>query len=394
MIPRFTLPDALSFPVALRFPVDLSPPHVAALAAHAVVVLVVGVAVHRRARTSYEGPAGDAETAAELRGLRHRGVLVGAAVGALVTFRTGLARTAQAGAADALADATGAPTAGAVGGVLVAVAVYALPVVALAVVVRLATVPYRRAARGFRLRYRDAAAWELERDGVGLLGVLLAAGAIALVPAGWPRVLAAVGLGLVATALTPFALVVALQTRWPTDDERAAVGDVLPRGVHLRVVDDRTRLGSAVAAGFVPGAEYVFCTESLFAVLDDEELRAVVAHEVGHHEREHVLLRYSLVATAAGAALGVASVAPEVALGALVVGTAPAAVALAWVVRRTEEQADAYAAEAVSGAALASALETLAENRYVVEATGPSRLLSYHPPLGERITRLRGRPSG
>ncbi|MFC7140674.1 M48 family metalloprotease [Halosimplex aquaticum] len=366
----------------------------AAVAAHAVVVLTVGAVVRWRARTAYEGPAGDADTAVELRDLRHRWLLAGGVLTAALTYLSDLARAAQAGATDALADATGTATVGSVGGVLVAVAVYALPVVVLALVVRLATVPYRRAVRGFRLRYRDAAAWELERDGVGLLGVLLAAGVIALVPAGWPRVVAAVGLGLIATALTPVALVVALRTRWPTDAERAVVEGVLPPGVRLRVVDDRTRLGSAFAAGLVPGAEYVFCTESLFAVLDDEELRAVVAHEVGHHEHEHVLLRYSIVAAAAGVALGVASAAPQLALAAILVGTAPAAVVLAWVVRRTEEQADAYAAAAVSGAALASALETLAENRYVAEATGPSRLLSYHPPLTERITRLRGRPSG
>uniref|UniRef100_UPI003F55D6A3 M48 family metallopeptidase n=1 Tax=Halosimplex halobium TaxID=3396618 RepID=UPI003F55D6A3 len=282
----------------------------------------------------------------------------------------------------------------AVAGVAAAVAVYALPVVAVAVAVRLATVPYRRAVRGFRLRYRDAAAWELERDGVGLVGVVLAAGVIALVPAGWPRVVAAVGLGLVATALTPFALVVALRTRWPTDDERAAVGDTLPAGVRLRVVDDRTRLGSAFAAGVVPGAEYVFLTESLFATLDGDELRAVVAHEVGHHAHGHVLLRYLLVAVAAGAALGVASVAPDAALVAVLLGTPPFAVALAAVVRRTERQADAYAAEAVGGAALADALETLAEHRYIAADGGPARWLAYHPPLGERVEGLRGRRAG
>ncbi|WP_459193300.1 M48 family metalloprotease [Halosimplex sp. J119] len=362
-----------------------------AVVAHAVVVLLVGAAVRWRARTAYESPANDAETAVELRRLRQRGVVAGGTLTAVVTYLSGLARAAQAGGASAITEATGLALAGAVAGVVVAVAVYALPVVILALVVRLATVPYRRAVRGFRVRYRDAAAWELERDGVGLVGILLTAGVIATVPAGWPRVLAAVGLGLVATALTPFAVVVALRTRWPTDDERAAVADVLPPGVRLRVVDDRTRIGSAFAAGVVPGAEYVFCAESLFAVLDDAELRAVVAHEVGHHAHEHVLLRYSMVAVLAGVALGVASVAPGIALAALVVGTAPAAVALAWVVRRTEEQADAYAAEAAGGAALASALETLSETRYVVEATGSSRLLAHHPPVNERIDQLRTR---
>lgn len=387
---------SLPFPAAANLPSSLATglpsPSVAALIAHVIVVLAVAGAVRWHAQTAYEGPAGDAETAAELRRLRLRGLLVGGVLTAAVTSQSGLARAAQADVTGAVADAAGLAVVGTVAGVVAAVAVYALPLVGLALAVRLATVPYRRAVRGFRMRYRDAAAWELERDGVGLLGILLVAGAIAAVPGGWPRVLAAVGLGLVATALTPFAVIVALRTRWPTDAERAAVADVLPPGVRLRIVDDRTRIGGAFAAGIVPGTEYVFCAESLFDVLDEEELRAVVAHEVGHHEREHVLLRYSLVAIAAGAALGIASVAPEVALAAIVVGTAPAAVVLAWAVRRTEEQADAYAAEAVSGAALASALETLAEHRYVAEASGTSRLLAYHPPVGERITRLRGRP--
>ena len=371
-------------------PTSIAPP--VAVAVQVVVAAVAGGTVRWRGRSAYEGPAGDAETAAELGRLRGRGVLVGGAATAVVTRLSGLAQTAQA---DATAVVEGAgPAAGAVAGVAAGVAAYALPVVAVAVAVRLATVPYHRAVRGFRVRYRDAAAWELERDGVGLAGILLAAGAIALAPAGWPRVGAAVGLGLVVTAVTPFALVVALRTRWPTDEERATVDDVLPPGVRLRVVDDRTRLGSAFAAGVLPGAEYVFLTESLFDTLDDREVRAVVAHEVGHHEREHVLVRYLLVAVAAGAALGVASVAPDAALVAILAGTPPFAVALAWVVRRTEAQADAYAAAVVGGPALAGALETLADRRYIAEGGGPARILSHHPPLGERIDRLRERAPG
>ncbi|QLH76607.1 M48 family metalloprotease [Halosimplex rubrum] len=370
---------------------SLTPP--VAVALQVVVAITVGAAVRWRGRSAYEGPADDAETAAALGRLRRRGVLVGAAVTAVCTRLSGLARTVQADATAEVAAAV-SPTAGAVVGVVAAVAAYVLPVVVVALAARLATVPYRRAVRGFRVRYRDAAAWELERDGVGFAGVLLAAGVIALVPAGWPRVVAAVGLGLVATALAPFALVVGLRTRWPTDAERAAVDAALPDGIRLRVVDDRTRLGSAVAAGIVPGAEYVFLTESLFDTLDGDELRAVVAHEVGHHAGGHVLLRYLLVAVAAGAALGAASVAPDAALVAVLAGTPPFAVALAWVVRRTEEQADAYAAEVVSGAALAGALEVLADRRYIVEGGGPARLLSYHPPLADRIEWLRGRSPG
>lgn len=269
-------------------------------------------------------------------------------------------------------------------------AAYALPAVPLAVAVRLATVPYRRAVRGLQLRYRDVAAWELERDGVGLVVVLGAATLIALAPAGWPRVLTAVGLGFVATAFAPAALVVAFRTRRPTDEERATLDDVLG-DCRLRVVDDRTRVGSALAAGIVPGGRYVFLTESLFDALSPAELRAVAAHEVGHHRRGHVLLRFSLVALAAGAGLAVGEFASEMALSAILVGAVPFVLGLAWVVRRTEVSADAYAADVVGGPALASALETLAERRYVFESGGRFRAFSHHPPLGERIGDLRGR---
>jgi Zn-dependent protease with chaperone function len=127
----------------------------------------------------------------------------------------------------------------------------------------------------------------------------------------------------------------------------------------------------------------------LFGVLTEAELRAVAAHEVGHHEREHVLLRYALVALLAGGALALAEFAPGLALAAILVGALPAAVALAWVVRETERSADAYAADTVGGPALASALERLAERRYIVEGGGPVPALDYHPPVSERVATLR-----
>jgi STE24 endopeptidase len=190
-----------------------------------------------------------------------------------------------------------------------------------------------------------------------------------------------------ASALAPVALVVALRTRWPTDGEREAVVDVLG-DYRLRIVDDRTRVGSALAAGLLPGARYVFLTESVLATLDDEEVRAVVAHEVGHHEREHVLLRSVAVAVVAGAVLALVEVAPGLALVVLAVGAVPAAAAFAWVVRTTERRADAYAARAVGGRALASALDRLAERHYL--AASPPGPFAHHPPLAARIAALRG----
>lgn len=364
-------------------PVSPSPLAVA-VAAYAVVAVAVALGVRHRGRRYHADPESDSETARRLRRLRHWGALYGWLLTALITTQFGVARAARAW----LGETLGVPGVAPVVGTLAA---YLLPAVLVAVAVRLATVPYRRAVRDLPLRYRDVAAWELERDGVGLAVVLGGAAIIAIAPPGWGRVLTAVSLGFVATALTPLALVVALRTRLPTKGERARVGDALPDGTNLRIVDDRTRLGCAAAAGVVPGLRYVFLTESLFDLLDDAQLRAVAAHEVGHHEHEHVLLRFGTVAAAAGAGLGLAEFAPAVALAAMAVGAVPFALLSAWVIRRTEREADAYAARTVGGPALASALETLAEYRLVLDATGPIDALSYHPPLPERIETLRGR---
>lgn len=352
-----------------------------AVALWVAVALAAGSLVRWRARRYYLDPASDPDTAAHLRRLRRAGLLAGWLLTAVATAALGV----PAVAVDALSSVLPVAVAAVVG----PVAVFLLPVVPVALAVRLATVPYRAAVRGLQVRYRDAAAWELERDGVGALAVLAGTIVIALAPAGLERALTAVAIGFVATALAPFAVVVALRTRWPTADERARLADVLG-GVRLRVVDDRTRVGSAFAAGVLPGARYVFVTESLFDVLDDDELRAVVAHEVGHHERHHVLLRFSTLALAASAALGLSALVPdEAALVTVAVGAAPVAVVLAWVVRATERSADDYAAAAVGGAALASALERLAERRYVFDATGLARAFAAHPPLAERIAGLR-----
>lgn len=353
-----------------------------AVAAYLAIALLAGVAVGWGGLRYYRDSAGDAETAANLRRLRHRAVVAGWLLAAVATYRLDVATVAYFTVSDVAPVAVAA-----IVGPLLA---YLLPLVPVTLAVRLATVPYQRTVRGLRLRYRDVAAWELERDGVGLLGILAAATVIAMVPAGWPRVLAAVGIGLLGTALAPVALVVALRTRFPTADELAALDDVLA-GTRLRVVDDRTRVGSAFAAGIVPGVRYVFLTESLFDVLEEDQLRAVAAHEVGHHERNHVLLRFSLVAVAAGGALALTQSLPaNVALVAVVGGAVPFALVLAWVVRVTERGADAYAAETVSGPALAGALERLAERRYIVEGNERLTVLSYHPPLSERVAALRG----
>lgn len=211
------------------------------------------------------------------------------------------------------------------------------------------------------------------------------------VPGGWPRVVAAVALGSVVAAVAPYWLGYAAGARPPTDDERAAVADALDGSVavQLRVVDDTTWVGNATAAGILPGQRYVFVAADLFDVLDAESCAAVVAHEVAHHTRRHVLLRHALVVAAAGYVLALAEFAPFRLLPTVAVGAVPYLLVSAWIVRRTELAADSAAARATSPTVVADALTALVDAGLILgETSGLGRLLTEHPSVDTRLARL------
>ena len=57
---------------------------------------------------------------------------------------------------------------------------------------------------------------------------------------------------------------------------------------------DRQVLNAAVA-GLLPSLRYIFMTDALLLYLRDEEMEAVIAHELGHVRRRHLLLRLLLL---------------------------------------------------------------------------------------------------
>ena len=57
---------------------------------------------------------------------------------------------------------------------------------------------------------------------------------------------------------------------------------------------DRQVLNAAVA-GLLPSVRYVFVTDALLLYLRDDEMEAVIAHELGHVRRRHLLLRLLLL---------------------------------------------------------------------------------------------------
>lgn len=215
-----------------------------------------------------------------------------------------------------------------------------------------------------------------------LVGPALAALATApLFPTGWWLPVAVAALGATGAAATPWLVARVARVREPTSAERAA----LDHGVPVRVIESDRR--NAMAAGVLPGARVVFVTTGLLEALPADEAAAVVAHEVGHLRRHHVALRLAAAAALVLPWLGAVAADLPGAFpvgGALVVLAFPALFRL---VRWTEFDADAYAARAVDGRALARGLERLGGRQ--PRRPWWRRLVALHPTLAARASRLR-----
>ncbi len=186
---------------------------------------------------------------------------------------------------------------------------------------------------------------------------------------------------------------------------------------------------NAFATGRNPKHASVAVTRGILALLSDEELEGVLAHELGH-VRNRDILTSSIAATLAGAITILARMAfwfgalagfggdrrgRDSGLGVLfMLILAPIAAMLIqlWVSRTREFEADASGAYLTGNPyALASALEKIsAASRQVPLVASPSSahlfivapllsgetlasLFSTHPPIRQRIQRLIGRPS-
>jgi heat shock protein HtpX len=183
-----------------------------------------------------------------------------------------------------------------------------------------------------------------------------------------------------------------------------------------------TESPNAFATGRNPNHASVAVTHGILALLNDEELEGVLAHELGH-VRNRDILTSSIAATLAGAITILARMAfwfgggqrRNGGLGALfMLLLAPIAATLIqlWVSRTREYEADASGAHLTGNPyALASALEKISavSKQIPLQASANSAhlfivapllsgqtfasLFSTHPPVKERIQRLIGRPS-
>ena len=296
--------------------------------------------------------------------------------------------------------------------VLISFGIVAVPLVSMA----LATYPTVRS-----LRATTMSAWRrVSRVAVALMvaigtAVLGIGGFIALVSTGSvSRLVLVAALGVlvfVGFGLSPYLLVLT-RTHDPLEGQRRERVERLcdaaghsPRGIYL-LEGESTKTANALVAGTLPGLQYVFLTDYLLDECDDDELRAILAHEFGHVAGRHLWQRGILTVAVFGAW---ALVAQHVGFGWLAVtfGFVGYFVPLLGVyvlyrvfllgglARWQEFRADAYAASTAGREAMVDALETLADaNDVRLEAGLFYSLATQHPPIEARIDALRDDGTG
>lgn len=172
----------------------------------------------------------------------------------------------------------------------------------------------------------------------------------------------------------------------------------------------RSGHGNAYFTGLGQAKRIVFF-DTLIDKLEPGEVEAVLAHELGHYKRRHVVKRIALMAAVSlgllwllgqliaepwfYAGLGVAEPSTAMALVlfslALPAFTFPLTPLVSWLSRRHEFEADAYAAAQSSATSLVSALVKLYRDNAATLTPDPLHSLFYdsHPPASLRIARLR-----
>ncbi|MDP2829828.1 MAG: M48 family metallopeptidase [Sulfuricellaceae bacterium] len=182
------------------------------------------------------------------------------------------------------------------------------------------------------------------------------------------------------------------------------------QGLFVMDGSKRSSHGNAYFSGFGASKQIVFF-DTLLTRLDHEETEAVLAHELGHFKRRHVIKRIAsmFVMSLAGLwllgwlmpqdwfylGLGVQTQSTASAL-LLFLLVSPAFTFLfhpltSLVSRKHEFEADRYAAEQVNGEALVRALVKLYNDNAATLTPDPLHSMFYdsHPPASQRIAHLR-----
>ena len=171
----------------------------------------------------------------------------------------------------------------------------------------------------------------------------------------------------------------------------------------------RSAHGNAYFTGFGRSKRIVFF-DTLITKLAPSEVEAVLAHELGHYKRRHIVKRIVVMSALSlallwllgqfidqswfyeGLKVGSGSTAMALILFSLVlpVFTFPFGPLMSWLSRKHEFEADAYAAQHTNGGELVAALVKLYRDNAATLTPDPLHSLFYdsHPPASERIAHL------
>jgi STE24 endopeptidase len=190
------------------------------------------------------------------------------------------------------------------------------------------------------------------------------------------------------------------------------------KGLFVMDGSKRSAHANAYFTGFGAAKRVVFF-DTLLQQLSPPEIDAVLAHELGHYKRRHILQRTVMMFGLSLVGFGLLGWVSQQAWFYTGLGVLPAldapndALALllflmvvplfsyflsplmAQLSRRHEFEADAYATEKAEGSDLASALLKLYKDNASTLTPDPvyARFYYSHPPASERIARLQGVPS-
>jgi len=181
------------------------------------------------------------------------------------------------------------------------------------------------------------------------------------------------------------------------------------RGIFVMDGSRRSAHGNAYFTGLGRNKRIVFF-DTLLQTLEPPEIEAVLAHELGHFKRRHVikrivflfsfglaglaLLNYLMQTPSFYSAFGLSEPSTHAALTLFMLVTPVFTFYLqplfAWTSRRHEFEADAYAAQQADAAALRRALVKLYEDNAATLTPDPLHSAFYdsHPPASARIARL------
>ncbi len=222
-----------------------------------------------------------------------------------------------------------------------------------------------------------------------------------------------VGLAVIASiALYPQIMLLVWNTKPLTDEDLKARFERLFRAAGLQnrkvyVWQTGRSVANAAAIGIVPGTEIIVLSDMLLEKFSDEELDAIVLHEIGHIKRRHCIKRIAMVlvplfllAVDQSMAWGLhAAITDSVmlnnAFGALTKFLPAIAflvyllIASSWLFRNMEFEADEFAIETLyrggagdSANSVNSALEKLA----IIYPQHVNRRSGLHPSIRERMT--------